>query len=335
MNPFSNDDLPLPHLLERIFADTPEAFLVLDDELTITAAGASFRRTLGLKEDENPSFLETVERFSLARVREVFEDLRQAGAGHRALELNHRLPDGEAVGMRYSWVACHDDAGRCRAFVGIGRPVDPVADAKNASDADEVQALRDQLAEAHENTERRSREIARLREELVNRTSHDELSGLGNRTFILDRLVEESERAVRYDQPMTLILVDIDRLAGVNEDFGRDQGDIVISGVAQVVREQIRGSDVAGRIEGGEFLVLCPHTDRASAQFLAERLRRRVAELSFTHEDEEFGTTVSLGLVTVAGKNHQFDNEALLAAADQALEAAKRGGTNRIQLVEV
>ena len=58
-------------------------------------------------------------------------------------------------------------------------------------------------------------------------------------------------------------------------------------------------------------------------------------ETAFAHEGEEFGTTVSLGMVTIAGANHEFDTEALLAAADQALEAAKRGGTNRIQLVEM
>jgi diguanylate cyclase (GGDEF)-like protein len=204
-----------------------------------------------------------------------------------------------------------------------------------AADEVEVGTLRSELDKAQEKIDRRAREIGRLRQELENRAEHDEMTQLLSRPSILERVKNESARAIRYDQPLTLMLVDIDGLERVNEEYGREKGDEVIRRVAQEVKDQIRATDLAGRYEGEEFLVLCPNTDRASAQFLAERLRRRVAELFFTSADgDEYGVTVSEGLVTVTSSN-EFDVDAVLAAADQALTAAKSGGRNRVKLLEV
>ena len=168
--------------------------------------------------------------------------------------------------------------------------------------------------------------------------STDDMTGLGNRRFLLERLELEAARAIRYDEPLTLVLVDIDRMNHVNETYGVEKGDEVLQKVSEIVAEQIRASDLAGRYDGEEFLILCPHTDRPNAQFLAERLRCRVAEVSFDGMDEgvetEFGVTVSLGLVTVTGQN-EFNVEAILHAAEQALESAKTGGMNRVRMLEV
>jgi diguanylate cyclase (GGDEF)-like protein len=150
----------------------------------------------------------------------------------------------------------------------------------------------------------------------------------------MERLEFESARAARYEEPLTLILFDVDRMTHVNETHGQDMGDEVLRRVAEVVKEQIRTSDIAGRYSGEEFMILCPNTERPSAQFLAERLRRRVAELSFTTEEEEFGVTISVGLVTVTSQN-EFDIEAILGASEQALESAKTGGMNRVRVLEV
>jgi diguanylate cyclase (GGDEF)-like protein len=321
--------VPAPaDILERIFEGAPEFLVVLDAELKVLRAGSAFREAVGLTDRADVSFLDTVERFSLSRVRETFESLREGASKRETLEINHRRKSGTPVMVRYSWMSCVDGSGTCRAFVGIGREV---RGPETSEDPGRMQA---DLEATRADLERRTQEIARLRKELLHQATRDELTGLGNRRFLMERLEIESARAIRYDQPMTLILLDVDRMTHVNETHGQEMGDAVLKQVAEVVQDQIRQSDLAGRYVGEEFLVLCPSTDRASAQFLAERLRRRVAELSFTNEDEEFGVTVSVGLVTVDGHN-EFDVEAILHAAEQALESAKTGGMNRVRVLEV
>jgi diguanylate cyclase (GGDEF)-like protein len=321
---------PLGRLLESIFRDAPEHFVVLDPDLRISIAGETFRRAVGLDLRPDVTFLDTIERFSLSKTREAFEALRQRDGEHRALEVYHRHPGGEAYPVAYSWVSCFDETGACGAFIGIGRqPRDPAS-----AGGDEVERLREELQRTRADMERRAKEIARLREEIENHNVLDDLTGLAGRRAVVERLHHEVPRAIRYDEPLTVILLDIDDLDHVNEAHGHAQGDEVLKRVAALVREQIRTTDLAARYDGGQFLVLCPHTDRASAHFLAERLRRRVSELSFREKDEEFGVTVSAGLVSVSGGN-EFDVEAVLRAAEDALQAAKDAGRNRVRLAEV
>lgn len=327
----SPKETPVPaatDLLERIFEGAPEYMVVLDADLKISKAGSAFRQAVGLGDRTDVSFLDTVERFSLSRVRETFETLRNGTTKRETLEINHRQKGGDPIPVRYSWMACVDSTGSCRAFVGIGQEV------RDAAETGDTQTLSSELEAVRADLERRTQEIARLRKELLHQSTRDELTGLSNRKHLMERMDIETARAIRYDQPMTLILLDVDRMTHVNETYGQEKGDEVLKKVAAVVQDQIRQSDIAGRYVSEEFLVLCPSTDRASAQFLAERLRRRVAELSFTNETEEFGVTISVGLVTVDGQN-EFDVEAILHAAEQALESAKTGGMNRVRVLEV
>lgn len=334
----AKESLTLTRILETVFESSPEYFVVLDPDLGIRNAGATFREATGMDGKGSLSFLDTVEQFSLSRVRTVFESLRTGGREPQVLDINHRLPDGDTVSVAYSWMAIPDDTGESVVFVGVGRETDgPLEDSPEGAAA-EVEALRQELDVIKDKMERRVKEITRLREEMELRASRDEMTGLGNRRFLLERLDLEASRAIRYDEPLTLVLVDVDRMNNVNEKYGVEKGDEVLQRISEVVAEQIRTSDLAGRYDGEEFLILCPHTDRPNAQFLAERLRRRVAELSFEGMEDgaetEFGVTVSLGLVTVTGQN-EFDVEAILHAAEQALESAKTGGMNRVRVLEV
>ena len=316
-------------ILEKVFEDAPEFLVVLDPDLHIRMAGAAFREAMRYEPDKPKSFLDTVERFAVSRVRDTLERLRKDGVKHQTLEVRHHLNDETTRTVTYSFVACLDDKGECRALIGLGRE-----EAPSPRSREEIDALKSDLEMTTAKMERRSKEIARLRGELQRQTTRDELTDLGNRRFLLERLEIEVARASRYDEPLTLILFDVDRMGNVNDSYGRDKGDEVIREVARVIREQIRNTDVAGRYDGEEFMVLCPHTDRANAQFLAERLRRRVADMSFHAEQEEFGVTISVGLVTLTGQN-EFAIEAILQAAENAVATAKQSGMNRVKIFEV
>ena len=304
--------------LERLMDAAPDFVVHLDADLRVVHAGRAYRDA-GLPEG---SFTDGLDPFTAREVGRFFGDLRTAGDGAERLI---PISEGGSAAVAWSFTPVKSEAGEFQGFVGIGRPT---------TDTRDVKELRDEVERLRTNEERRVLEMRRLRTQVESKTQVDELTGLGNRHFILDRLETELPRAIRYDEPLTILTFDIDHLARVNEDHGQAKGDEVLKKVADVVREQIRATDMAARFDGEQFMVLCPHTDRASSQFLAERLRRRISELTFSGGEEEFGITIGTGIVTVRAGN-EFDVEALLHAAEEALQAAKIGGVNRIQLVEV
>jgi|GEM_PF-1514755 len=319
--------IPWHEIAQNWMKKTPDHLVYLDTALRVVEASESFRELTGT--GKKVRFTETLDPFTIPLAERFFKGLGENGDAE-VLLMHHAHPE-QSTPLEYSWVACRDEEGKCTGFWGVGRPQSPVAD------EEEMAELLEKLARLEGDRDRRRQEVVRLKRRLEDQSSIDDLTGLGNRRYIMDRLETEIPRAIRYDEPMTVVLFDIDHFSRVNEDFGQAKGDDVLREVARVVREQVRTTDLVARFDGEEFMVLCPHTDRASAQFLAERLRRRIAEMSFEGESggesEEFGVTISTGLVTVAAGN-EFDTEAILHAAEEALQAAKNGGMNRVQLVE-
>lgn len=125
----------------------------------------------------------------------------------------------------------------------------------------------------------------------------------------------------RYEHGFAVALVDIDGLAKINEAYGRDAGDRLLAAVAGVIRRQIRGVDQAFRLEGGEFLVLCPHQDATGLVPMGERIASLV-ESSQLAEGPRIGVAVGV----VACPDDGEEAEALIEAAQQATYAAKAAG---------
>ncbi|MBC6458706.1 GGDEF domain-containing protein [Actinomadura sp. HBU206391] len=140
----------------------------------------------------------------------------------------------------------------------------------------------------------------------------------------------EISRARRSDQPLALLLIDIDLFKRVNDTHGHLVGDQVLIGVATTLRSQLRDYDITGRFGGEEFVVLLPGTDTVEACRVAERLRNWVRRLSVPAEDGTVGVTVSVGVALF--RTHGEDLIELLTAADLALYRAKESGRDRVCL---
>jgi diguanylate cyclase (GGDEF)-like protein/putative nucleotidyltransferase with HDIG domain len=154
---------------------------------------------------------------------------------------------------------------------------------------------------------------------------HDALTDLLNRRGFQGVFDTELERARRADQPLSLIVGDIDRFKRVNDAHGHAAGDEVLSRVADAIRGAKRGFDSAARVGGEEFAVLAPDCDAHGAYVLAERIRAAVHEAV---SDAKGGPlTISFGISTFPLHGQSADG--LLSTADQALYAAKRLGRNR------
>jgi diguanylate cyclase (GGDEF)-like protein len=166
-------------------------------------------------------------------------------------------------------------------------------------------------------------------------TITDPLMGIYNRRYLDRRLLEEFQRARRYDLPFSVFLLDIDFFKKINDTHGHQIGDMVLKKLAAVIVDSVREFDIVVRYGGEEILVILPNTRVANAFELAQRLRQKVEETMLVEPDLEkdrpaISITVSIG---VAG--YRFSGDGGTAAdiverADQALYQAKNQGRNRV-----
>ena len=168
--------------------------------------------------------------------------------------------------------------------------------------------------------------LARLIHRLSDAAHRDPLTDLLNRRGFQVGFDMELERARRADQPLSLIVGDLDRFTRVNDAFGPATGDTVLRRVAEAIRGAKRGFDSAARVGGEEFAVLAPDCDEHGAYMLAERIRAAVHE-AVSEQQQETHLTISFGISTFPLHGQSADG--LLRSADQALYAAKRLGRNR------
>lgn len=172
--------------------------------------------------------------------------------------------------------------------------------------------------------------VVKARAKLEQLSVHDDLTGLYNYRYLHTRLSEEFKRAERYHDPLACIVIDIDRLEAVNDLGGRNAGDVVLKGLAEVVRRSVREVDVVARFGGDELLVVLPSTHFAGSVTVAERIWREASEKAFFADvGRPLRITLSVGVALYPSRDVR-SKDALLRAADAALHQAKRDGGNRI-----
>jgi len=152
----------------------------------------------------------------------------------------------------------------------------------------------------------------------------DELTQLYSRDVFDVTLLKSVEESKRTQSPLCLVLIDIDDFKQVNDQYGHQKGDEVLSKIGQCINEIVREMDLAARYGGEELAIILPNTDIEKAYIFAERIRETVAKLTFA----TFSVTVSIGL-SETYKNRTNTPEALIKAADVALYKAKDMGKNR------
>lgn len=153
-------------------------------------------------------------------------------------------------------------------------------------------------------------------------TITDDLTGLYNSRFLQARIEYEVERSRRFDNPLSLIFLDLDYFKDVNDRYGHLSGSRLLKEVAEILTGQIRSVDMACRYGGDEFIILMPHTSKTSAMVVAEKLRRSLREHSF-HIDNgvELKVTGSFGVATYP--SDAKDKDDLIRLADKAMYEVK------------
>ncbi len=166
----------------------------------------------------------------------------------------------------------------------------------------------------------------------------DPLTGAGNRLAMNDTLRREIELAKRHNQPLSILVMDIDNFKQVNDCHGHSAGDLVLQNLISTTQDIYRVTDMVFRYGGEEFVVLLNKTDRTGAKVIAERIRQAVADMHVEskHTNDKncknknkIQATVSIGIATLTGTDSK---DSLFDRADKALYKAKAGGRNRVHM---
>jgi diguanylate cyclase (GGDEF)-like protein len=173
--------------------------------------------------------------------------------------------------------------------------------------------------------------IVGLQKRLQELSLTDGLTSLRNRMAFDEQLPAAFAHARRYDRPLSLALIDVDRFKPINDTYGHDTGDAVLRGVAELIASGSRLTDFVARVGGEEFGVLLPETALFDGLQFAEKLRASLSAATIRVGEAEHQVTVSIGLASIPHSQMRDAGE-LFRAADQALYRAKHNGRNRVEI---
>lgn len=159
----------------------------------------------------------------------------------------------------------------------------------------------------------------------------DTLTGALNRAAFDTMLEKEIDIVKRHNNPLSLLVLDIDHFKKINDTFGHAMGDNALRAMVNRINEKIRSSDILFRYGGEEFTIVLSNTDSDGALLLAGRIREAIEEMIYINDDVMMHFTVSIGVATLADEE---SGTSLFDRADKVLYDAKRAGRNRVMLAE-
>lgn len=253
------------------------------------------------------------------------EDQSMVSAHYRAdndgvheadMEFDFRIvtPDGKIRWLSHSCTAVFGDDGK---WLGRRESNRDITDRKQVEQARREANLALKIILARE------KELART----------DPLTGIHNRRYLYEFAEHQFEVAGRYQQPLAVMMFDIDHFKKINDRFGHAVGDEMLKQVTQITRAELRTADAIGRYGGEEFIVLLPMTNAAQAYSVAERIRASAADLRLPTEKGDASITLSIGIVQMRHTPQSESVEVAFRRADEAMYAAKQAGRNRIEII--
>lgn len=186
------------------------------------------------------------------------------------------------------------------------------------------QSLEEKVAE-------RTRELSEANLHLEELSLTDVLTGLPNRRHAIRSLTFLWEESIQNNLPLFCMMIDADHFKEVNDTYGHDAGDLVLTELAKTLKNSVRTDDIVCRLGGDEFFIICPKTDKDGGMHIAESTCKTVSELRVPTGGEPWHGSISVG---VASRTHDTKNyEELIKAADKGVYAAKQDGRNCVRII--
>ena len=171
-------------------------------------------------------------------------------------------------------------------------------------------------------------ERKRMEDQLMTLSRTDGLTGVYNRSHFMEKAEEVISMMRRYRRPASMMVADLDHFKSINDKYGHHAGDLALKAFTDVCRQEIRESDILGRLGGEEFGLMLPETTIQHARVLAERIRKATSALEIKLDDQTIRIAVSIGLVELNPEDATLD--AAMRSADMAMYQAKAGGRNQV-----
>jgi diguanylate cyclase (GGDEF)-like protein/PAS domain S-box-containing protein len=184
------------------------------------------------------------------------------------------------------------------------------------------------ITEANDQLRIDMQKIEQLQTELREQSLRDPLTGLYNRRYLSETILREITRADREKRPVCFIMGDIDHFKKINDTYGHQVGDKFLVALANLMKENARGSDIVCRYGGEEFIMVLPGATIDSASRRAEELRQKCADLSILHDGKTLRITISFGVALYP--DHGRDAEEVIQKTDKAMYISKETGRNRV-----
>ncbi|MDO9288894.1 MAG: GGDEF domain-containing protein [Thermodesulfovibrionales bacterium] len=162
----------------------------------------------------------------------------------------------------------------------------------------------------------------------------DALTGLYNKKHFFERALEDAQKALSYNFPLSVFMFDIDHFKKYNDQNGHVEGDVLLKGLSKLLKENTRSTDTIARYGGEEFIVLLPNTEKNNAVLYAEKIRKAIESCPFPHREKQ-----PLGYVSISGGVATFpldgkSIDSIVKNADKALYESKTSGRNRVTKYE-
>lgn len=257
--------------------------------------------------------------------------------GMDGVELCRMLRDAEGIGLVHIIVlTSHSDKSRVvEAFDAgaddyLSKPFHRGELLARLKAGMRVIELESNLARQNREIIKNNAELAILNSKLEKMATTDELTGLANRRFAIERFESYWAAAERHGSALSCIMLDIDHFKRINDTFGHHIGDQALRQVAASLNKHTRIDDLTCRLGGEEFLIICPNTSIVPAAELANRLREKIAAEIIQTDETELSLTVSLGVAERDSISKNVDD--LIRQSDDALYSAKHSGRNRVVL---
>jgi two-component system cell cycle response regulator len=178
---------------------------------------------------------------------------------------------------------------------------------------------------------KRLQDELRQANEILLEVSHtDHLTGLYNRRYLMDILEREFLRTMRTGGTLSFLILDLDHFKDINDNYGHQEGDMVLERAADVFRDQLRCYDTPVRFGGDEFVAVLPEASLTDARTVAERIRKALDQITFSGKLEKLRITASMGFAVCPGEGIKTTEE-LIREADKALYRAKARGRNCVE----